>query len=232
MSEKFLARTKSFTRRSRALPENLTRTMNEHAERYVVEVARGIGDTTVAEDYQFDREQLFGRLARLTVEIGPGVGEQLVHAAANNPDEDYLAFEVWQPGIAKAVSRAVEAGVSNLRIVEADVQQAFPILFADGSVDEVWTFFPDPWRKTRHHKRRLVSAVFATEVARILKPGSLWRLATDWEDYAEQMREVLSASPDFALQEVPRWEGRVVTRFEERGRQAQRQTWDFTACRT
>ena len=108
----FMSRTKSFTRRSRELPPNLARTWDAHAERYVIEPRRGIGYTTVAEDFRLDPVELFGRRAPLTLEIGSGTGEQIVAAAAAHPDRDYLALEVWVPGIAKLVSKAVEAGVS------------------------------------------------------------------------------------------------------------------------
>jgi len=237
VSERFQSRTKSFTRRARALPDNLLRTMDSYGDRFVLAIDRAEGHTTVAEDFDFDPENVFGRTAPLVVEIGSGVGEQIVAAAAGDPARDFLAFEVWQPGIAKAVSRAVEAEeergarITNLRILEADAQQAFPIVFGDGSISELWTFFPDPWRKARHHKRRLVSASFIPEIARVLKPGAPWRLATDWEDYAQQMWSVLSASDLFQAEKTSRWDGRVLTRFEKRGIDAGRETWDFTAWR-
>ncbi|MCI6411434.1 tRNA (guanosine(46)-N(7))-methyltransferase TrmB, partial [Schaalia hyovaginalis] len=150
----FLARTKSFTRRTRELPPNLQRTWDEHASRYVIEVERDLGHTTVAAGVRFDPVALFGRRAPLTIEIGSGTGEQIVAAAASHPERDYLAFEVWVPGIAKLISKAVSAGVGNIRVVEADAQLALPIVFDDAIADEVWTFFPDPWRKARHRKRR------------------------------------------------------------------------------
>lgn len=228
---RYQARTKSFTRRARALPENLQRTLAHHGSDFVIEVPRSDGHTTINEEYVFDQRSIFGRMNELVVEIGSGVGEQIVEASRQQPERDFLAFEVWQPGIAKAVSRAVEAGVSNLRIMEADAQQAFPIVFSDGAIAELWTFFPDPWRKARHHKRRLVSPDFTEEVARTLVSGGPWRLATDWEDYALQMREVLANSPSFDFEETSRWERRVLTRFERRGIEAGRETWDFTAWR-
>ncbi|WP_043534141.1 tRNA (guanosine(46)-N7)-methyltransferase TrmB, partial [Actinomyces polynesiensis] len=191
-----MARTKSFTRRNRPLHDSLRRTMEAHGADYVVEVPRSEGWTTVAPGHRLDPEHTFGRRAPLVVEIGPGVGEQLVAAARRWPDRDFLGLEVWQPGIAKLVSRAVAAGVDNIRVVEADAAQALPVLLGEATVDEVWTFFPDPWRKARHHKRRLVNAAFAEEVARVLVDGGAWRLATDWDDYAWQMRDVVEACPD------------------------------------
>ena len=244
----FMSRTKSFTRRSRELPPNLARTWDAHAERYVIEPRRGIGYTTVAEDFRLDPVELFGRRAPLTLEIGSGTGEQIVAAAAANPDRDYLALEVWVPGIAKLVSKAAEAGVDNIRVLEADAAQALPILLGDSSLDEVWTFFPDPWRKARHRKRRLVSDAFALQVARVLRDGGVWRLATDWDDYAWQMRDVIEACPLFENPHVgqrpdpedpepqrggfaPRYEGRVVTHFETRGIDAGRRAHDIVGVR-
>lgn len=244
----FMSRTKSFTRRSRELPPNLARTWDAHAERYVIEPRRGIGYTTVAEDFRLDPVELFGRSAPLTLEIGSGTGEQIVAAAAAHPDRDYLALEVWVPGIAKLVSKAVEAGVGNIRVLEADVAQALPIMLGDACLDEVWTFFPDPWRKARHRKRRLVSDVFALQVARVLRDGGVWRLATDWDDYAWQMRDVIEDCPLFENPHVgqrpdpedpeperggfaPRYEGRVVTHFETRGIDAGRKAHDIVGVR-
>ena len=244
----FMSRTKSFTRRSRELPPNLARTWDAHAERYVIEPRRGIGYTTVAEDFRLDPVELFGRRAPLTLEIGSGTGEQIVAAAAAHPDRDYLAFEVWVPGIAKLVSKAVEAGVDNIRVLEADAAQALPFLLVDASLDEVWTFFPDPWRKARHHKRRLVSDEFAREIARVLRDGGVWRLATDWDNYAWQMRDVIEACPLFENPYrgqrpdpedpeperggfAPRYEGRVVTHFETRGIDAGRRAHDIVGVR-
>ncbi len=244
----FMSRTKSFTRRSRELPVNLARTWEAHAERYVIEPRRGVGYTTVADDFRLDAEELFGRQAPLTLEIGSGTGEQIVAAAAANPDRDYLALEVWVPGIAKLISKAVDAGVGNIRVLEADVAQALPIMLGDACLDEVWTFFPDPWRKARHRKRRLVSDEFALQVARVLRDEGVWRLATDWDDYAWQMRDVIEGCPLFENPYVgqrpdpedpepkrggfaPRYEGRVVTHFETRGIDAGRRVHDVIGVR-
>lgn len=244
----FMSRTKSFTRRSRELPVNLARTWEAHADRYVIEPRRGVGYTTVADDFYLNIDELFGRRAPLTLEIGSGTGEQIVAAAAANPERDYLALEVWVPGIAKLISKAVDAGVDNIRVLEADVAQALPIMLGDACLDEVWTFFPDPWRKARHRKRRLVSDEFVPQVARVLRDGGVWRLATDWDDYAWQMRDVIEAStffenphrgerPDPVDPEpsrggfAPRYEGRIVTHFETRGLDAGRRVHDIVGIR-
>ena len=244
----FMSRTKSFTRRTRELPANLARTWEAHAHRYVVEPRRGVGYTTVAQDFTLDLAELFGRRAPVTLEIGSGTGEQIVAAAAAHPERDFLALEVWVPGIAKLVSKAVDAGVDNIRVIEADAAQALPIMLGDACLDEVWTFFPDPWRKARHRKRRLVSDSFALEVARLLRDRGAWRLATDWDDYAWQMRDVVEAcelfdnpyagerpDPQDPQPErggfAPRFSGRVVTHFETRGIDAGRHAHDIVGIR-
>ena len=244
----YMSRTKSFTRRTRELPANLVRTWEAHAHRYVVEPRRGVGYTTVAQDFTIDLAELFGRSAPVTLEIGSGTGEQIVAAAAAHPERNFLALEVWVPGIAKLVSKAAEAGVDNIRVIEADAAQALPIMLEDACLDEVWTFFPDPWRKARHRKRRLISDSFAREVARLLRDGGVWRLATDWDDYAWQMRDVIEAcelfenphagerpDPEDPQPErggfAPRVEGRVVTHCETRGIDAGRHAHDSGGIR-
>lgn len=244
----FRARTKSFTRRERELSGTQQKAWDDFGSRYVIDLPMGDSHTTIAPDSEVDWVQAFGRVAPLVVEIGCGNGEQAIHAATENPDINLVCFEVWRPGISKLLAEAGEKGIENLRVVEADAQQAMPVLFGEASLDEVWTFFPDPWRKTRHHKRRLVSDSFAIEVARMLRSGGIWRVATDWENYAWQMRDVVDASPyfdnPFRGQNPhpgdpngkqggfsPRWEGRVMTHFEQRGLDAGRPAFDVTGIR-
>ena len=159
----------------------------------------------------------FGREAPLIVEIGSGIGEATAALAAARPDHDVLAFEVWRPGVAETLARVAEAGASNVRLCGVDAIWSMEHLLAPGSVTELWTFFPDPWHKTRHHKRRLVNPAFAATAASRLVPGGVWRLATDWAGYAEQMVEVLDATPGLAGGVVDRWEERPVTKFERKG---------------
>ena len=243
---RFMARTKSFTRRGRSLEGALARAWEESGD-FIVPVCRGEGYTTVAEDHEpLDFEALFGRKAPLVVEIGSGTGDQILTAARKNPQNNYLAFEVWVPGIAKALNKL--DGLTNVRFVEADVAQAGPLLLSPSSVSELWTFFPDPWRKSRHHKRRLVQTEFATQVATWLVPGGRWRLATDWNDYAWWMRDVIESVPvlrnEYAGQNpdlddpagnrggfAPRYDGRIMTTFENKGLQAGRTVHDLVAVR-
>jgi tRNA (guanine-N7-)-methyltransferase len=173
----------------------------------------------------------FGREAPLIVEIGCGVGEATVALAAARPAYDVLGIEVWRPGVADTFHRMEQAGVSNVRMISVDAVWTLEHLLRPGSVHELWTFFPDPWPKQRHHRRRLVVPGVAHIAAFRLAPGGLWRLATDWGDYAEQMAAVLDAEP--LLENVydgpaPRWADRPLTRFERRGLEAGRSITDLT----
>jgi tRNA (guanine-N7-)-methyltransferase len=169
--------------------------------------------------------------APLIVEIGSGNGEALAQLAAARPSYNVLAFEVWRPGVAQTFLRLEETGADNVRMVSVDAVWSMQHLLGEEQVTELWTFFPDPWPKTRHHRRRLVRAGFAAVAASRLVPGGLWRLATDWPEYAEQMTAVLDA--EALLENVhdgpaPRWQDRPVTRFERRGRQDGRPITDLT----
>jgi tRNA (guanine-N7-)-methyltransferase len=169
----------------------------------------------------------FGREAPLIVEIGSGVGEATGVLAAARPAYDVLALEVWRPGVASSLARIAAAGASNVRFCCVDAVWVLENLVDARGLAELWTFFPDPWPKTRHRKRRLVSPRFAALVATRLAPGARWRLATDWEDYAEQMLSVLDAEPALTGGVVPRWEERPVTRFERKGTEAGRAITDL-----
>lgn len=169
----------------------------------------------------------FGREAPLVVEIGSGIGEATAALAATRPTYDVLAFEVWRPGVADALARVAEAGATNVRFCTVDAVWSMEHLIRPDGLAELWTFFPDPWHKKRHHKRRLVTPEFARLAASRLAPGATWRLATDWSDYAEQMVEVLDAVPDLSGGVVPRWEERPVTKFERKGLAAGRSITDL-----
>ncbi|GAA1505334.1 tRNA (guanosine(46)-N7)-methyltransferase TrmB [Nocardioides humi] len=165
----------------------------------------------------FSWARWFGREAPLVVEIGGGVGEAAAALAAARPEVDVLALEVWLPGVAESLGRVGEAGATNVRFCSVDAVWTLEHLIAPDSVSELWTFFPDPWHKTRHHKRRLVNRGNAAMIASRLAPGARWRLATDWADYAEQMVEVLDAEPLLEGGVVERWAERPVTKFERKG---------------
>jgi tRNA (guanine-N7-)-methyltransferase len=191
---------------------------------------RWIPDEAV-DDPAFDLTAWFGRQAPLVAEIGSGVGEATVRLAAARPSSDVLAFEVWRPGVAATLIRLEEAGVENVRLLSVDAVWSFEHLLAPGRLSELWTFFPDPWPKRRHHRRRLVGPEFAAVAASRLQSGGLWRLATDWSDYAAQMQAVLDAQPGLRNAHdgvAPRWAERPLTRFERRGLRAGRTVTDLT----
>ena len=178
-----------------------------------------------------DWDELFGRSAPRIVEIGSGVGEATAALAAARPAYDVVALEVWRPGVAHTLGLLAEAGADNVRLLSVDAVWCLEHLFAPGSLSELWTFFPDPWPKKRHHKRRLVTSEFAALVGSRLVPGGAWRLATDWSEYAEQMRAVLDATPGLTGGPVERWADRPVTKFERKGVEAGRPITDLRYVR-
>ena len=179
----------------------------------------------------FSFEATFRRDAPLVVEIGSGVGEATAALAAARPEANVLALEVWRPGVAETLGRLADAGADHVRLCSVDAVWCFEHLLAPDSVAELWTFFPDPWHKTRHHKRRLVKPELAALLASRLAPGAPWRLATDWAEYADEMVEVLDAEPSLVGGRVERWTERPVTRFERRGLAAGRAPVDLVYTR-
>lgn len=164
-----------------------------------------------------DLPALFGRSAPVVFEIGFGAGDALLFRAERAPEQDFIGVEVHRPGVGRVLNRAEKLGLANLRVASHDAVEVLRDWLAPASLNELILEFPDPWHKTRHHKRRIVQPAFLALVASRLKPGGLFRLATDWVPYAEHMREVLDASPDFSGGEVPRPDSRPITRFEARG---------------
>lgn len=219
------------------MPPRHHRALAEHGHAYLIDVPLLGHGSTVVPGRRLDLAEHFGRSAPVIVEIGSGAGDCVVAAAAQQPEVDFLALEVWRPGLAQTIAKAVHAGVRNIRLIEADAAQALGELVAPGALREVWTFFPDPWPKKKHHKRRLVTPEFAEVVATALEPGGVWRLATDWEDYAWQMLEVVQAAPSLDAPHAaregfsPRFEGRVMTRFELKAVRAGREIRDVAAVR-
>jgi len=207
----------SFVRRSARMSDSLRNRYDAQVGALVVDVPQGALRTSVAEDAApLDLAAIFGRTAPVVVEIGCGPGDSLVPMARARPETDLLAFEVFEPAAAALVARAVREDVTNVRVAPVDAVAGLERLVAPGTLTEVWTFFPDPWPKQKHHKRRLVDPAFADLVASRLEPGGRWRLATDWAEYADQMRAVVGGHPAFAAEPEERGD-RPVTRFERRG---------------
>ena len=187
-------------------------------------------------DAPLDLPAIFGRCAPLTLEIGFGNGESLVALAAAHPDRDYLGIEVHRPGVGHLMLRAEELALANVRAVCRDAVEVLQQGIAPGSLDEVLLYFPDPWPKKRHHKRRIVQPEFVALVASRLREGGTFRMATDWQPYSEHMLEVASGCPQLRNAStdggfVPRPDSRPVTRFERRGQRLGHGVWDLAFTR-
>ncbi len=179
-----------------------------------------------------DLDAAFGRSAPRCLEIGFGAGEVIGTLAETNPHIDYLGIEVHRPGVGRLLLRAEQARLANLRVICHDAVEALATALPDRSFDEILIFFPDPWHKKRHHKRRLIDARFIETLADKLRPLGVLRLATDWQAYAEQMLQVCAACARLASRSadgtyVPRPEFRLPTRFEQRGSRLGHDVWDL-----
>ncbi|MEG9225113.1 tRNA (guanosine(46)-N7)-methyltransferase TrmB [Aeromicrobium sp. Sec7.5] len=221
----------SFTRRGGRLNPRQQKAWDLLAKRIVLEVPQDGPSTSVHPAHRFDVATEFGRTAPLVVEIGSGRGEVIVHAASQSPGTDFLGLEVYVPGVAQTLIGVRHGELTNLRMAVVNAAEALTTMIPEASVDELWVHFPDPWHKKKHHKRRLVTPEFAALAARVLRPGGVWRMATDWAEYATQMAEVVAGSPDFAGGRSDRWDGRPLTRFEAKGIDAGREIHDLTAVR-
>ena len=186
----------------------------------------------VVDGTPLDVRALFGRVAPLVVEIGSGMGEATAHLAAADPGRDVLAVDVHLQGLGRLLLRVEDLGLTNVRVAEGDAVVVLRDMLSEDAVDEVRVFFPDPWPKARHAKRRLVQQDFLDLVATRLRPGGGLHVATDWGPYAEQMRALLGAHPAYdVVHEGPRPEHRPVTRFEQQGLDAGRSSYDLIARR-
>lgn len=179
----------------------------------------------------FDQEATFGRQAPLIVEIGFGMGDSLADMAESAPDTNFLGIEVHRPGVGKLLNHIDQRGLNNIRIYCHDAVDILHNCLAEHSVDRVQIFFPDPWHKKKHHKRRLIQTPFVNLLKSRLKPGGIIHLATDWQHYAEHMMDVLSADPQLEnLAGAGQYSAdtdRVETKFERRGQRLGHGVWDL-----
>jgi tRNA (guanine-N7-)-methyltransferase len=213
---------RSFVMRAGRTTQAQTRALDELWPRYGVEFS------TAA----LDLDALFGRRAPRLLEIGFGAGEALLHFAQSHPEFDCIGIEVHPPGVGHLMLGLQDAGLSNVRVLAHDAVEVLAQALPAKSLDAIHIFFPDPWPKTRHHKRRLIQPEFAALLERVLASAGEVRLATDWEHYALQMREVFEALSSFenvngANNFAPRATVRPLTRFERRGQRLGHGVWDL-----
>jgi tRNA (guanine-N7-)-methyltransferase len=180
-----------------------------------------------------DFERVFGREASRVLEIGFGMGETTAQIAAASPETDFIGVEVYTAGCGALLRRIADQQLTNLRIIQHDAMEVVRDMIQEATLDRIQVFFPDPWPKARHHKRRLIRPDFVEELANRLKPGGILHCATDWAPYADVMREVLSASPTLHTQSTtpegfaPRPAYRPLTRFESRGLRLGHEVFDL-----
>lgn len=177
-----------------------------------------------------DMEQLFERKAPTVLEIGFGMGDSLYQMASNEPDKNFIGIEVHTPGVGRLIANAGKSELKNLRVYLADAKDVLAECIPDGSIDRLQIYFPDPWHKKKHHKRRLVQPEFIQFLCSKLTADGIIHMATDWENYAEQMLEVCSAEPQLTSTEtgfIPRPEWRPETKFERRGARLGHGVWDL-----
>jgi tRNA (guanine-N7-)-methyltransferase len=181
-----------------------------------------------------DFDQAFGRHAPTVLEIGFGMGDATAQIAAARPQDDFIGIEVHTPGVGALLQRIQERGLTNLRLLQHDAVEVLRDMIAPGSLAGIHVYFPDPWHKKKHNKRRLIQAPFVQDLSSRLAPGGYLHCATDWQPYAEQMLEVLSAEPTLentakstADGYAPRPDWRPLTKFENRGIKLGHGVWDL-----
>jgi tRNA (guanine-N7-)-methyltransferase len=226
MAAVHLRKVRSFVRRPGRLTAAQRRALTDLLPRFGVSAAPG----------PIDLAALFGRTAPRVLDIGFGDGEAIVTCAANYAELDYLGVEVHEPGIGHLLLLLEKTGLTNVRVIARDAADVIPERLGDATFAAANLFFPDPWPKKRHHKRRLVQPAFVSEIARVLAPGGLFHVATDWQDYAAHTREVLAREPRFApidghdLCHNP-LAFRPPTKFERRGRRLGHDVADLYYCK-
>ena len=216
---------KSYVRRAGRTTTGQAKAFEELGPRYLLGYAPGA----------FDAAAAFGREAPLVLEIGFGMGEATAHIARLRPDDNFLCCEVHEPGVGALLKRIGEHGIDNIRILQHDAVEVLDHMLPEASLDGVHIFFPDPWHKKKHNKRRLIQPALVAKLASRLRPGAYLHCATDWEPYAQQMLAVLSAEPrlvntgaDAGLGGyAPKPGYRPLTKFENRGLRLGHGVWDL-----
>ena len=217
---------KSFVRRQGRMTPGQTRGIEQGWPRFGLTLQQGM----------LDYATVFGRAAPVVFEIGFGMGESLATMAKAESDKNFIGVEVHRPGIGRLLAQLLDENIDNLRLFEGDAKDVLAQSIPDASLDRIQIYFPDPWHKKKHHKRRLIQPGFVQLLATKLRPGGLLHLATDWENYAGQMLEVLSAEAALrntagAGNYAPRPVFRPLTKFEARGQRLGHGVWDLLFTR-
>ncbi|MEZ8144422.1 tRNA (guanosine(46)-N7)-methyltransferase TrmB [Enterovibrio norvegicus FF-33] len=224
---KILRRIRSFVRREGRLTKGQEQAMNECWPTMGIDF----------EEKKLNWVEVFGNDNPVVLEIGFGMGASLVEMAKNAPEKNFIGIEVHSPGVGACLMAARDAGITNLRVMCHDAVEVFEHMLPELSLDTVQLFFPDPWHKTRHHKRRIVQADFAQMLRSKLKIGGIFHMATDWENYAEHMVEVMDVAPGYKNTAtdgsyIPRPDERPLTKFEARGHRLGHGVWDMKYARS
>ncbi|RZT97702.1 tRNA (guanosine(46)-N7)-methyltransferase TrmB [Rivibacter subsaxonicus] len=217
-------RIRSFVLRAGRMGSGQVRALAELGPRFVLPYAAA----------PIDAAAVFGRQAPVVLEIGFGMGQATAQIAATRPDTDFIGIEVHEPGVGALLKTIGEQGLANLRLIQHDAVEVLEHMIAPASLDGIHVFFPDPWHKKKHNKRRLIQPALVALLASRLRPGGVLHCATDWEDYAVQMLEVLSAEPLLANSAegyAPRPDYRPLTKFENRGIKLGHGVWDLVFLR-
>lgn len=222
-NEHKIHRVKSFVIRAGRMTTAQTKALEELSPKYAVDVSSL---------ERLDTAAVFGREAPLVVEIGFGMGKSFVEMAQKDPLRNYLGIEVHPPGVGACMMLIDEAQITNAKVIKYDAFEVLTKCLGTESIDILQIFFPDPWPKARHHKRRLVNPEFLKLVTPLLKHGGMIRMATDWQEYAEQMLECLNAAEGLENTNpeggyIPRPEWRPLTKFEQRGERLGHGVWDL-----
>jgi len=211
---------RSFVLRAGRMGSGQVKAMETLGPRYVLPYAAA----------PLDFERAFGRRAPTVLEIGFGMGDATAQIAAARPQDDFIGIEVHTPGVGALLQRIQERGLTNLRLLQHDAVEVLRDMIAPGSLAGIHVYFPDPWHKKKHNKRRLIQAGFVRELSLRLAPGGYLHCATDWQPYAEQMLQVLGAEPTLANTAdgyAPRPDWRPLTKFENRGIKLGHGVWDL-----
>lgn len=218
----FMRRIQTFMRRSSPFTTSQKQGMEEFAPRFLLPRNREA----------FDQKAVFGREAPLTVEVGFGMGHTLAEMAKAAPERDFIGIEIHEPGVAQLCFELGTQDITNVRILDEDALELLETRFADASIDTFQLYFPDPWQKARHYKRRFVNHANAELIRRKLKTGGIFHMATDWANYAEWMLEHMETAAGYENtagkgQYHPRPDFRPLTKFEARGHRAGHGVWDL-----